>query len=238
MPSATEPIQISPGVEFVPVAKLGDGSDAISVDYARSRGRWQALPEGWMSAKDMREALMRIGRVPEYDGAAGEALLAAMEDFLEVRGSGRACEYRRREVLPEPMSVVEVLEADTTRRADLEHERFNRELKAREAVHAERDRVHLDGNRRLHRELADEYTTPRVEALERRLAQLEEQPAQHGELEAADTTNTPTPSDPAAETIRARARRFMFGDMEPAEIDLLLEQEQDDEDDKEISETA
>ena len=49
-------------VEFIPIAALGDGSDAVAVDYARSKGRWAALPEGWMSAGDMREALMRVSQ--------------------------------------------------------------------------------------------------------------------------------------------------------------------------------
>jgi len=89
----------------------------------------------------------------------------------------------------------------------------------------------LDGNRRLHRELADEYTGPRIEALERRLAELEGQVAQHGELEAgavSTATPTATASEASAESIRARARRFMFGDTDPAEIERLLEQDEDD----------
>ena len=128
------------------------------------------------------------------------------------------------------MSPAQILEAETARHAEVERERFEREQQAREAQSAERDRVYLDGNRRLHRELADEYTVPMIRALEARIAELEGQRAQHGELEAVGTASTPAPTPieapAAAESRLARARRFMFGDMEPAEIERLLEQEE------------
>jgi hypothetical protein len=220
-----------PDVEFIPLGSLGDGDGATTLDYARSRARWQALPDGWLSAKDMRAELMRIARVPEYDGAAGEALLVAMEDFLEWRGTGAAREFRRVEVPPEPMSPVQILKAEAARRAEVERERFEREQQAREAQSAARDAVFLDGQRRVHRELSDEYVVPMIRALEARLAELERQLAQHGELEAGAGTTptaTATPSEAPAESRRARARRFMFGDMEQAEIERLLEEGEDE----------
>ena len=217
--------------EFIPIGTLGDAGDGTTADFARSRGRWQALPDGWLSAKDMRDAIKRVCRIPEYDDAAAEAALLSLGDFLEVRGDGAAREYRAVETPPAPMTPTQILEAETARRAELERERFEREQQAREAQSAERERAYLDGNRRLHRELADEYSTPRIEALERRLTELEGQLAQHGELEAgavSTPTDTATASEAPAESRRARARRFMFGDMEPAEIERLLEDEQDE----------
>ena len=237
MPSTTDSIPVSDGVEFIPIGELGNGDDgATTVDYARAKARWAALPEGWLSATAMRAELMRVARIPDYDLAAGEAQLVAQSDFLEVRvsGSGRTREYRRREALPEPMSPAAQIEAETTRLAEVERERFERELHAREAKHAEENQVFLDNNRRLHRELSDEYTTPRVEALERRLAQLEEQLAQHGEPVAVDVTSTPAPAlapgpgEAPAESRLAQARRWMFGTADEAEIERLLEQEEDD----------
>ena len=232
---STESIHFADGVEFVPLGTLDDGGDGgTTVDYARSKGRWAALPEGWLNAKDMRETLMRIARVPEYDWAAGEALVLAMGDFLEIRGSGRTLEYRRVAEAPEPMSPAAIVEAETTRLAELERERFERELQAREAKHAAETQVYLDNNRRLWNELAGETVTPQIEALERRLAQLEGQLAQHGELEAVGAASTPT-STPApieapaaAESKLAQARRWMFGDAEDSDIERLLEQDEDE----------
>jgi hypothetical protein len=214
--------------EFIPIGSLG-GDDGTSADYARSRARWAALPDGWLNTSAMREALKQVCRIPDYDDAGAEAALLAMEDFLEWRGHGATREYRRVETPPEPMSAAQIMEAETARRAEVERERFEREQQAREAQSAERDRAYLDGNRRLHRELADEYTVPRIEALERRLAQLEGQLAQHGEMEAsAVSTPTATASEAPAESRRARARRFMFGGMEPTDIERLLEEEEDE----------
>src|SRR5271163_3843364 len=116
--------------EFIPVAVLGDPGDGTTADFARSRGRWQALPDGWMSAKDMREALKHVCRIPDYDDAGAEAALWAMEDFLEVRGPERAREYRRVAVPPEPMSPAQIVEAETARHAEVERERFEREQQA------------------------------------------------------------------------------------------------------------
>jgi len=236
MPMSTESIHFADGVEFIPLGTLDDGGDGgTTVDYARSKGRWAALPEGWLNAKDMRETLMRIARVPEYDWAAGEALVLAMGDFLEIRGSGRTLEYRRVAEAPEPMSPAAQVEAETTRLAEVERERFERELQAREAKHAAETQVYLDNNRRLHRELSDEYTVPLIRALEARIAQLEGQLAQHGEPVAVDATSTPAPalapgpSEAPAESRLAQARRWMFGDADEAEIEQLLEQEEDDE---------
>jgi hypothetical protein len=217
--------------EFIPVAVLGDPGDGTTADFARSRGRWAALPPGWMSTKDMREELMRIARVPEYDGAAGEALLWSMSDFLEVRGSGRTQEFRRVETPPEPKTPAEIFAAEAARRAELEHERHERELQGRLRVSAERDAIYFDNQRRVWNELCDESVTPRLAALEARIAELEGQRAQHGELEAgavSTATPTATASEASAESIRARARRFMFGDTDPAEIERLLEQDEDD----------
>lgn len=221
-------------VEFIPVAELSDAGDGTTADFARSRGRWQALPDGWLSAADMRAELMRVARVPEYDNAAGEALMWAMGDWLQVRGSGRLSEYRRTPTPPEPLSPAQILELEAARRAELERERFEREMAAREARSAEIDQVVLDGNRRLHREHADEYSTPKIRALEERVAALEAQLAQRGELQAAGAiapaSETPAEaSEPPAEPgALERARRWMFGDMEPAEIERLLEQEEGD----------
>jgi hypothetical protein len=228
--STTESIPFAPGVEFIPLGRLDDGDDATSPDWARSKARWQALPEGWLSATDTRDALMRVAQIPDYDRAAGEALLASMDDFLEVRvsASGRGREYRRREVLPEPMSPAARMEAEAGRLAEVERERFERELHAREALHAERDRVVLDENRRLWNELCAETVTPRIEALERRIAELSrEAPTPEGQLEAVGAMSTPTAtaSEAPAESIRARARRFMFGDADEAEIERLLQEE-------------
>jgi hypothetical protein len=232
VPMSAETIPVAPGVDFVPVARLDDGHDAVAVDYARSKGRWAALPDSWLPERAMCAELMRVSRIPEWDGAAGQALLAAMADFLEVRGSGRAREYRKLGVLPAPMTPAEIMQAETARLAEVERALFERELHAREAQHADRDKVVLDGNRQLHRELADEYTVPMIRALEARVAGLERQLAQHGELEAVGTASTPAPTaieaPAAAESRLARARRFMFGDMEPAEIERLLEQDEDD----------
>jgi hypothetical protein len=221
-------------VEFIPVASLGDAGDGTTADFARSRGRWQALPEGWLSAENMRAELMRVARVPEYDTAHGEALMYAMGDWLEVRGSGRMREYRRVETPPEPISPAKIFELEAARHAELERERFEREQSAKEALSAERDRVVLDGNRRLHREHADEYTVPMIRALEERVAGLEAQLAQRGELEAAGAiapaSEAPAEaSEPPAEPgPLERARRWMFGDMEPAEIERLLDEDGDE----------
>jgi hypothetical protein len=213
--------------EFIPIGTLGDAGDGTTADFARSRGRWQALPDGWMSAKDMRAALKQVCRIPDYDDAGAEAALWAMSDFLEARGPERAREYRRVAEPPVPMSAAQIMEAETARRAEVERERFEREQQAREAQSAERDRAYLDGNRRLHRELADEYVVPMVRALEARVAELEGQLAQHGELEAG-AVSTATASEAPAESRRARARRFMFGGMEPTDIERLLEEEEDE----------
>jgi hypothetical protein len=218
-------------VSFIPVGSLGDAGDGTTADFARSRGRWQALPKDWLSAENMRAELMRLARVPDYDTAAGEALVWAMGDWLEVRGSERMREYRAVETPPEPLSPTKIFELEAARRAELEHERFEREMAAREARSAEIDQVVLDGNRRLHREHADEYCTPRIEALERRLTELEGQLAQRGELEAAGAiapaSETPAEaSEPPAEPgPLERARRWMYG--EPGEIERLLEQGED-----------
>ncbi len=174
--------------------------------------------------------MMRVCRIPDYDLAGGEAALAAMEDFLETRGHGRAREYRRRAEPPEPMGPAEILQAETGRRAEVERVRFEREEQARIAASAERDAIYLANNRQVHRELADEYTVPRIKALEEKLAQLEGQLAQRGgELEAVDATPTPTAtaSEAPAESRRAKARRFLFGDMTQAEVERLLEEEGD-----------
>ena len=217
-----------PDVEFIPIATLGDGEGGTTADYARSRGRWQALPDGWLTAKDMREALKQVCRIPEYDDAGAEAALWAMSDFLEMRGPERAREYRRVDTPPEPMSPAQILEAQAAHSAEVERERFVREEQAREAASAERSRVYLDNNRRVHQELADEYTVPMIRALEARIAELEAL-AQHGEPEAG-AVSTPTTSEAPAEPSRAeRVRRFMFGDMEPAEIERLLDEEEEDE---------
>ena len=168
-------------VEFIPVGTLGDGGDGTTADFARSRGRWAALPDGWLTAREMREALKQVCRIPEWDDAAAEAALWAMEDFLDVRGPERAREYRRVAEPPKPATPSEILEAETARHAEVERERFEREQQAREAQSAARDAVFLDGNRRLHRELADEHTVPMIRALEARIAELEGQRAQHGE---------------------------------------------------------
>lgn len=223
--------------EFIPVATLGSEDGATTADFARSRGRWQALPDGWMSASDMRAELMRIARVPEYDNAAGEALLWSMSDWLEVRGAGRAQEFRAVQTPPEPMTPAQIFEAEAARRAELERERFEREEQARTAASAERNKPFFEDRRRVHRELSDEYVGPRFEALEAQLAQALEriaqlELAQRGEPEAVGAvstspTPTPTPSEAPEASRLARARRFMFGDMEPAEIERLLEQEED-----------
>jgi hypothetical protein len=238
---SAETIPVAPGVEFIPLGELGNGDGATTVDFARARGRWQALPDGWMSAEDMRAELMRVARVPEYDLAAGEALLLSMSDWLEVRGSGRTQEFRAVASPPEPMSPTQIFEAEAARAAERERERFEREEQARLAASAERDRTYLENNRRVWNELAAEGMVPRIEALERKLEQLEGQLAQHGELQAvggqaavgAASEQAPTPIEApaAAESRLARARRFMFGDMEPAEIECLLQDEDDGKDD-------
>jgi hypothetical protein len=223
-------------VEFTPVAPLSSDDGGTTFDYARSRGRWQALPDGWLSLALMREALKQVCRIPDWDDAAAEAALWAMGDFLETRGSGHAREYRRVETLPEPMSPAQIFEAEAARRAELERERFEREEQARLSVSAERDRVYLENNRAVHRELADEYTVPMIRALAARVAQLEAQPAQHGELEVAGAVSTPTAtaaaSEAPAEPGRAeRVRRWMFGDADDAddaEIERPLEQDEED----------
>jgi len=233
---STESIHFADGVEFVPLGELGNGDDGVAVDWARAKARWQALPEGWLSATAMRDALMRVARIPDYDLAAGEGLLLGMNDFLEARasGSGRTREYRRREVLPEPMSPAAQIEAETARLAEVERERFERELHAREAKHVEENQVFLDNNRRLHRELSDEYTVPLIRGLEARIAQLEEQLAQHGEPVAVDATSTPAPalapgpSEAPAESRLAQVRRFLFGDADEDEIRDLLDQAEND----------
>ncbi len=221
-----------PDVEFIPVATLADDGGATTADYARSRGRWQALPDGWLSAKAMCEAVMQVCRIPDYDLAGGEAAMGALSDFLEVRGSGRALEYRRVETPPEPMSPAEILERETTRRAGEEHERFEREMQAREARHREMDKAVLDANRRLWNELCDESVTPQLAALEARIAELEGQLAQHGELAAVGAASTPAPTaieaPAAAESRLARVRRFMVGDMTEADIDRVLEEDEDE----------
>ncbi len=215
-------------VEFIPLVELGNGEGATTADYARSRSRWQALPDGWLSAAEMRAELMRLARVPEYDQAAGEALLWSMSDFLETRGSGRAQEYRAVKTPPEPTTPAQIFEAETARAAERERERFEREEEARLDLSAQRDAVFLENNRRVHRELADEYSTPRIEALERRLAEMEAQLAQHGApaLTASEPAPTPVEAPAEAESRLARARRFMFGEMEPGEIERLREQEE------------
>lgn len=216
-----------PDVEFIPLVTLGNDDGATTADFARSRGRWQALPDGWLSAKDMREALKEVCRIPEYDDAGAEAALLSMEDFLEARGSGRDREYRRVETPPQPMSPAQIFDAEDARRAELERERFEREENERLAASAEHDKVYLENNRRVHRELADEYTVPRIEALERRFAQLEAQLAQQGEPEATGAMSTPAPAprEAPAESRLAAARRFMFGDATDAEVERLLEEE-------------
>ena len=221
--------------EFIPIGPLGDAGDGTTADFARSRGRWQALPDGWLSAEDMRAELMRIARVPEYDNAAGEALLWSMSDWLEVRGPERARKYRRVETPPEPMGPAQIFEAETARRAELDRERFEREEQARIAASAERDAIYLANNRQVHRELADEYTVPMIRALEAQVAQLEAQLAQHagvelragaaGELEA---DATPAPIGAPAESMLAQTRRWMFGDATEADVERLLEEEEDD----------
>ena len=205
-------------VEFIPIAPLGDGDDATTVDYARSRGRWLALPDGWMSSKDMRDALKQVCRIPDWDDAAASAALWAMSDFLETRGAGRAIEYRRVATAPQPLTPAEIREAEVAHRAGIEHERFEREQQARETLHAEHDRVYLDNQRRVHRELSGEYTVPMIRALEARVAELEAQLAQHGELEAVGAVSTPAPTQVPAESRRAKAARFLFGDATEAEI--------------------
>jgi hypothetical protein len=121
------------------------------------------------------------------------------------------------------------MEAETTRLAELERERFEREQTALEAKHAERDQAYLDGNRRLWNELAAETVTPRIEALERRIVELEGGLAQHGELEAAAvSTPTATASEEPAGSRLEQARRFMFGDASEAEIEQLLDEAEDD----------
>lgn len=220
-----------PDVEFIPLGTLGSDDGASTLDFARSRGRWQALPEGWLSAEAMREELKRVCRIPPWDNAAAEAAIWSLSDFLEVRGPERAREYRRVETPPEPMNPAQIMEAETARLAEVQRERFEREENERLRQSAERDKVYLDNNRRVHRELADEYTVPMIRALEARVAELERQLAQHGELEAG-AVSTPTPtataSEAPAESRPARAKRFLFGGMTEAEVERLLEQEEDD----------
>jgi hypothetical protein len=226
-----------PDVKFIPLGQLG-GSDegATTLDYARSRGRWQALPDGWLSAKDMREALKQVCRIPEWDNGAAEAALWAMSDFLEARGNGADRMYRRVETPPTPMTPAAIMQAETARRAEVEREQHERELQTRISVNAEKDKVFFDNQRRVHQELALEFTVPMIRALEARIAELEGQRAQHGELEAAavsTATATATASEASDESIRARARRFMFGDATPDEIERLLEQAEADGEDSE-----
>ena len=203
-----------PDVEFIPLGTLAsDDEGGTTLDYARSRGRWQALPDGWLSAKDMREALMQVAHVPEWDGAAGEALLVAMEDFLEWRGSGAAREYRRVAEPPTPLTPSQILEAETARRAEVERERHEREAQARIDVNRERNQVFFDNQRNVHRELADEYTVPMIRALEARVAELERPQTQHGELEAVEaaSTTTATPNEAPSEAPASREWRGRGG---------------------------
>ncbi len=208
-------------VEFIPIGSLGETGAATTVDYARSRGRWQALPDGWLSAAAMREAIKTVCRIPDFDDAAGDAVLWAMSDFLETRGAGRAIEYRRVATAPQPLTPAEIREAEVAHRAGIEHERFEREQQARETLHADRDQVLFDNQRRLHRELADEYVLPMIEALQARVAELEAQLAQHGELEAVGAVSTPAPTQVPAESRRAKAARFLFGDMTEVETSCV-----------------
>lgn len=219
-----------PDVEFIPITPLGDGDDATTVDYARSRARWQALPDGWMSAKDMRDALKTVCRIPDWDDAAASAALWAMSDFLEVRGPARVAEYRRVATAPSAVPPAQIFEDETARHAEHERERFEREQQARETRHAEHDRVYLDNQRRVHRELSDEYTGPMIRALEARVAELEAQRGQHGESQSLGVVSTPAPTQAPAESRRARAARFLFGDMTEADVLRLREQEEREDD--------
>jgi hypothetical protein len=69
-----------------------------------------------------------------------------------------------------------------------------------------------------------------IEALQARVAELEAQLAQHGELEAVGAVNTPAPTQVPAVSRRAKAARFLFGDMTEADVLRLREQEEREDD--------
>lgn len=212
----------APGVEFVPIGSLGDGEGGTTTDYARTRARWQRLPDEWMSEREMREAIRVACGLPDWDGAGAMAAMVALEDWIEARGPARAREYRRVESPPEPMGPAGILAADAARAAEVERERFERELEGRERVNREREAPFFENQRRVHRELADEYTVPMIRALAAQVAALEQRLAQHGAPEAAGAASTPSPNAAPAALGRSEADIAELPNEEFAELQQLL----------------
>ena len=82
-------------VEFIPLVDSATGRepDGRSLSQVRPAGR--RCPTAGSPQPRCAAELVRLAECfPEYDQAAGEALLWSMSDFLETRGSGRAQEYR------------------------------------------------------------------------------------------------------------------------------------------------
>lgn len=201
---------------FIEVGSLGGGAGAVPLDFARTRARWAALPDEWLTKDAMIAAIKEKFSIAEWDDGGAQAALLSMGDFIQVRGPARNREYRRVPEPPDPLTASQREEARVAAAAAREHELFEKEMRAREQASRDQMAPFFEGQRRVHEELAAELTHPRIDALQARVAALE---ARLGEPEA--DVVTPAPASSTAPAARGSAED-LGDDLTEGEVKRLL----------------